>query len=72
MVKSYNEYDNSNLDYKETLLRKLKITNDQFNEMLHTKNPSTEYVKLARDVLNEFFGIDSQAIYGKNIMYGAS
>lgn len=72
MVKSYNEYDKSNLDYKETLLRKLKITNDQFNEMLHTKNPSAEYVKLARDVLNEFFGIDSQAIYGKNIMYGAS
>ncbi|PZV99966.1 ABC transporter permease [Metamycoplasma auris] len=72
-VEAYNEaHIEAKLNYKDSLFKLLKINEDQFNRIVKYQNTNEEFKSLARNVLTKFYGSSPQAIYGKNIMFGAS
>ena len=72
MVNSYNEAHNKNLNYEDILKNTLGIDSNDIQQIIDMNVPNANYSKLARRMLTKFFGTDSNAIYGKDIMFGAS
>ena len=72
MVNSYNEAHGTKYTYEQILEQTWKISQDDINKIKDMSIPDNAYLKLARKLLNNFFGTDSNAIYGKDIMFGAS
>ncbi|AWX42978.1 Uncharacterized ABC transporter permease MG468 homolog [Metamycoplasma cloacale] len=73
MVNAVNEEKNENYQYLDKLAEFLKLTKADLEKIRkNTGVVLTEYLKPARDALNKLYGTDTSAIYGKDIMYGAS
>ena len=72
MVNSYNEAHNKSLNYEDILKKTLGIDSNDIQQIIDMNVPNANYSKLARRMLTKFFGTDSNAIYGKDIMFGAS
>jgi len=70
MVNSYNEAHNKNLNYEDILKKTLGIDSNDIQQIIDMNVPNANYSKLARRMLTKFFGTDSNAIYGKDIMFG--
>ncbi|AZZ65638.2 FtsX-like permease family protein [Metamycoplasma phocicerebrale] len=72
-IDAYNEaHPGTNLKYKEVLFKLLNINEIQFQKIVKEPNANEEFKQIARKTVTDFYGVQSNTIYGKNIMYGAS